>query len=245
MDKSRKLLFRFCYLSSMNCQLDINLNRIKVTSILFTILLLTGIVATAQEHSYIFVFLNKKTDKTELPEEQLKKIMEGHMANIERLAREGKLIAAGPFDGGGGIFVFNSKNIDEVKEWLKTDPGIQANRWNLEVLPYTPRIGSICSVHEPYEMITYQFIRYTPNIMKYNIGSLPQSFKKHFEYMQKLAQSGDVITEAIFGEQDGGILIMKHDLSTEVIERDPAVMEGLLEVDIKKLWIAKGSFCEK
>ena len=37
---------------------------------------------------------------------EVKKIMEGHLANINRLAKEGKLTAAGPLDEGGGIFIF-------------------------------------------------------------------------------------------------------------------------------------------
>ena len=67
-------------------------------------------VTSAQTPELIFVFLNKRIDKAELPEGEVKKIMEGHMANIERLSKEGKLISAGPFDGGGGIFIFKSKH---------------------------------------------------------------------------------------------------------------------------------------
>lgn len=199
----------------------------------------------AQSAEHIFVFLNKKVDKAELPEEEVKNIMDGHMANINRLAKEGKLIAAGPFDGGGGIFIFKSNSIEQVQEWLKTDPGVRANRWNVEVLPYYPRLGSVCSVGEPYKMVTYQFIRYTPNITKYNINQLPQIFKKHDDYLTALRGSATVITEAIFGENEGGILVIDGELSREVIESDPAVMEGLLDADVKKLWIAKGAFCEK
>ncbi len=59
-----------------------------------------GKVLCVQSPELIFVFLNKRTDKAELPEAEVKKIMDGHMANISRLAKEGKLISAGPFDAG-------------------------------------------------------------------------------------------------------------------------------------------------
>jgi len=207
--------------------------------------LLTASIGLAQSTEFTFVFLNARTDKAALPEDELKKIMDGHMANINRLAKEGKLIAAGPFDGGGGIFIFKSNSVEQVKEWLQTDPGVQANRWNVEILPYTPRVGSVCSVKEPYEMVTYQFIRFVPNIAKYTIGTLTDSFKKHDAYLKSIAKTGNIITEAIFGATEGGILIMKGEVQREVIENDPAVLEGVLEADFKKLWIAKGSFCEK
>ncbi len=212
---------------------------------LILLFFLIPFLSPAQPPELIFVFLNKRTDKTELPEAEVKKIMDGHMANIERLSKEGKLIAAGPFDGGGGIFIFKSKSVDEVNEWLKTDPGVAANRWRVEVLPYFPRTGSACTVGEPYEMVTYQFIRYVPNIAKFNIQDAPELFKKHDDYLKQIIKTGNVISEATFGDSEGGILVVKGDLQKEVIETDPAVREGLLEIEIKKLWIAKGGFCEK
>ena len=54
-----------------------------------------------------------------------------------------------------------------------------------------------------------------------------------------------MIEEGTFGLQEGGILVMKGDLRKELIEQDPAVQTGFLDLEIKKLYIAKGSFCEK
>jgi uncharacterized protein YciI len=197
------------------------------------------------QYNRIFVFLNKRTDKAELPKEQVDKLMEGHLANINRLAKEGKLVAAGPFDGGGGIFIFNSSSIEEVKRWLATDPGVQAERWKIEMLPFQFRLGKDMPLKEPYEMVSYQFIRYTPNIAKFNIQEVPELFVKHDDYLKEFKRTGNVIMEGIFGDTEGGVLVMKGDLDSAVIERDPAVQQGLLQFEIKKLWIAKGAFGEK
>src|SRR5262245_20069055 len=133
-------------------------------------LALASTVAIAQS-SYTFVFLNKKSDKQELPAEEVKKIMEGHMANINRLANEKKLAVAGPFEGGGGIFIFNTSSVDTAVKWLSTDPGIQAKRWNVEILPYQPRTGGVCPVGENYEMINYHFIRFIAQVTKSTTGN--------------------------------------------------------------------------
>lgn len=220
------------------------INFIHMRHLLF-IILLFPFLGTAQTPELIFVFLNKRTDKAELPEAELKKIMDGHLANINRLAKEGKLISAGPFDGGGGIFIFKSKSVEQVKEWLQTDPGVQANRWRVEVLPYFPHVGGACAVGEQYEMVTYHFVRYIPNIAKFNIQDAPRTFKKHDDYLKEIIKTGNVVTEASFGDEEGGILIMKGDLDKAVIESDPAVREGLLQLEFQKLWIAKGGLCEK
>lgn len=198
-----------------------------------------ALVTNAQTKSYTFVFLNNKPDKEVLSKEKSDSIMTGHMANIGRLAKEGKLLTAGPFEGGGGIFILNTTSIDEANKWLSTDPGIKAKRWNLEVLPYTVRAGSVCPIGENYEMVFYQFVRFNP-------GSdvTPDILKQHNEHLQKLAKDSLVITEGTFGEKLGGLLVLKADATKEVVEADPAIKAGSLKFEMKKLYVAKGSFCE-
>jgi uncharacterized protein YciI len=160
------------------------------------------------------------------------------MANTNKRATEGKLLAAGPFEGGGGIFIFNTTSIEDVTEWMKADPGIQANRWKLEKLLYTPRTGSVCAVKEPYEMTMYSFVRYIPNIAKFNVQVAPETFGRHDEYLKEIKKTGNVIAEGTFGESEGGILIMKGKVQSEVIDNDPAAREGLLETWVKDLYVA-------
>lgn len=211
--------------------------------ILLITLLFVNFAVVAQK--YTFVFLHKRTDAPSMPKDQLDKLMEGHMANINRLAKEGKLVSAGPFDGGGGIFILNTQSVDEAKQWLSTDPGVQANRWNIEILPYTSRVSKPCKAPEPYEMVSYSFIRFDAVVSKFTASNYPQIIEKHNAFIKKLVETGNVVTEGIFGDHEGGILIMRGELQKEVIEADPGLQEGLLEVTYKTLWIAKGSFCEK
>jgi len=211
---------------------------------IYTLIFLFHVLACSGQ-TFTFVFLNSKPDKKELPKEEIDRIMKGHMDNINRLAKEGKLLVAGPFEGGGGIFILNTNSVEEATQWLSTDPGIQANRWNVEILPYTPRIGSACAVGEPYEMVTYNFIRFTPQVTKVTTGNYPEILQRHDAYIKRqFSTTGNIITEGTFGDQ-GGILILKDELQKETIEADPGVLEALLQFDIKKLWVAKGSFCEK
>lgn len=214
-------------------------------SFFFFFLFLAISAAYSQDKKFVFVFLNKKPDAVKLSKEESDKIMQGHMGNIERLAKEGKLIAAGPFDGGGGIFILKTTSIEEGKQWLSTDPGVQAQRWNVEILPFTVRQGSICSAKEPYEMVSYEFIRYTASVSKFTAQDYPEIFRKHDDYLRQIASTGNILLEGTFGDHEGGILVMRGDLQKEVIELDPGVQQGLLEIVFKKLWIAKGAFCEQ
>ena len=79
---------------------------------------------------YILVILKSGSNKTE-DVKVLDSLFGGHLANIGRLANEGKLIVAGPMSKNDknyeGIFILNVKTLKEAKELLSTDPAINAN----------------------------------------------------------------------------------------------------------------------
>ena len=76
---------------------------------------------------YVLVIL--KTGPTRMPDGDARKAMfAGHMANIQRLSKEGKLALAGPFMGDGsgwrGLFVLAVEEIEAAKALVATDPVI-------------------------------------------------------------------------------------------------------------------------
>lgn len=76
--------------------------------------------------SYVLVVL--KTGPTRVPDgEKRTQMFAGHMANIQRLADEGKLVFAGPLDGVDGwrgIFIFATPDIATAQTHVATDPVI-------------------------------------------------------------------------------------------------------------------------
>ena len=70
---------------------------------------------------YVFCLLKTGSNTTATKEES-QKLFEGHMANIGRLAKEGKLVVAGPFMKNErnyrGIYIFNSNLLEaELTLW--------------------------------------------------------------------------------------------------------------------------------
>ena len=78
---------------------------------------------------YVLVILTTGP-KADLPKDEQAKLFKGHMANIGRLATEGKLIVAGPLMDNArhyeGIFIFNVKTLPEAEALLATDPAVAA-----------------------------------------------------------------------------------------------------------------------
>ena len=102
---------------------------------------------------YVFCLLKSGTNTTASKEES-KKLFEGHMANIGKLAQEGKLVVAGPFMKNDrnyrGIFIFNVETIEEAKALVATDPAIKANLLEAELTPWyaTAALQETLKIHE-------------------------------------------------------------------------------------------------
>ena len=94
---------------------------------------------------YYFVMLRKGPNRNQ-DSVIAAKIQEGHMANINRLYKAGKLKVAGPFGDDGdwqGLFIFDCATKEEVEGLLKTDPALAAGRIVCEIHPwYTAAVGS-------------------------------------------------------------------------------------------------------
>ncbi len=79
-----------------------------------------------------------KTGSVKPSQEEAVKVFAGHFANMQRLAREGHLLVAGPYGKQKsdpelrGVFVLATGERAEAKALAETDPGFQASVFQLE-----------------------------------------------------------------------------------------------------------------
>ena len=91
---------------------------------------------------YVFALL-QTGDTTARPDSVLSSLFAGHMANIERLAEEEKLVVAGPFydvprapESWRGVFVLNTADTAEARAWVDQDPAVQAGVFDVVFAPW-------------------------------------------------------------------------------------------------------------
>lgn len=207
---------------------------------LFLSLLLSSCSDTG-DNEY-FVFLNTNENRQDLPEAEVRKIQEAHEDNLDRLAAGGFLFAAGPFDHGGGMMVLRTKDIEEARNLVNTDPAVKAGRFRVEVFPLSFIKGSICPWWEPIDMGSYGFFRFSQGPVKNK-----ERLSDHFYHLSALEDEPRVLVQADFDDKGSGILILDMPLTDDWIEKvvdNQAIQEGAIEVDIKTLWIARGTFCD-
>jgi len=212
-------------------------NTFLLAFILLITMLFSGFTSGAQE--LYLVYLHSNPNRVKLPECDANALQEGHMNNIERLYEEGKLILAGPFDGGGGLFVLKTKSYEEALELLKTDPAIAANRFNVETMPLGIQKGMICEQEEPYEMIQFNFIEYRP------VDGAEESIP-YLDQMDHAKKEIVVFSAAISQEDDriGYITILPLDADAEsYAEQAPVVVSGTHTFEVKKWWSTDQTFC--
>lgn len=85
---------------------------------------------------YVLVILKTGTNTTST-KTQTDSLFKGHMSNMEVLSKANRLIVAGPMAKNEkqyrGIFILNTKSIEEAKNWLATDPAVNAKLLDAEL----------------------------------------------------------------------------------------------------------------
>lgn len=98
--------------------------------------------------SFILVLLVRPADAPTYDEAKLKEIQAGHLANIKRLANEGKIVLAGPFEDHSGrnvrgMFLMKTDSVEQAREWTATDPAVKAGRLKPEFLKWFTEKGRV------------------------------------------------------------------------------------------------------
>ena len=93
--------------------------------------------------AYVLAILRTGPKDAEFKGDARKELFKGHFANINRLAAEGKLAVAGPFNDPAkiyrGLFIFAVATVEEAKALAETDPTVKAG---VLVVEYVPWYGS-------------------------------------------------------------------------------------------------------
>jgi len=100
---------------------------------------------------YVIAFLEAGPNRGQ-PDDEAAALQQAHMANIQRLANEGKLVLAGPFMDDGevrGIYVFDVRTVAEAEALTRTDPAIAAGRLRMTLRPWygTAALRHVNAVH--------------------------------------------------------------------------------------------------
>ena len=98
--------------------------------------------------SFIVVLLVRPPHPPEMAKAELDRLQEQHLANINRLTDEGKILKAGPFEDYSGrnvrgMFILKTDSLEQARAWVGTDPTVKAGRLVPEYLKWYVEKGSL------------------------------------------------------------------------------------------------------
>ena len=135
-----KILFFFLFISSIviACSNEQKSREVSITNPEKYDITKDTTVTVGEMKRYWLVLLQKGPNRNQ-DSISAEKIQAAHMANITRLAKEGKLIMAGPIgveDDLRGIFLMNCSDSTEVENFVKTDSAVITGRLIMKYYPW-------------------------------------------------------------------------------------------------------------
>lgn len=203
---------------------------------------------------YYIAFLRPDPARKPLAKEDADRIMSAHMANIFKMAEDGLLASAGPFDDEhttiSGIFIFKVESLAKAQSIANQDPTVVEHRNTIDVHQWNGPDG----LGDEYFRLHRLDPKTPENMQKHPFcillhgaawdASSPQQasiLAAHEQYLTELRShgklgaagsidaSGDLVALVIFR------VIPQADAQA-LLASDPAVMAGVLRVENHTWW---------
>jgi uncharacterized protein YciI len=208
--------------------------------------------------TYQVAFLKRGPTWTAEVTPEVERLQAAHMANMQRLANEQKLIGGGPFVDGGqwrGLFIFKVGSVAEARALSATDPAVQAGRLALDVYEWWGPKG----VGEPYRARVRQNPDAPADMRRYQLAVLQRGpawtqeetperqalQRRHLGYLTQLTEEGVLRAAGPLDGSDGWLGLAFYQLDSPVeararAEADPAVRAGRMTVEVLTLMMDSG-----
>lgn len=205
------------------------------------LLLLWMFAAAAAAADYPFALLLRGSSAAAIDKEQAQKLQAGHMANINRMAEIGKLMAAGPMAENTdlrGIFVFQPGPQAEAEKLAAEDPAIQAGRLRMEWMTWHTRPGIGVALNaafrqDPKTKMTMK-VHYLALLRKGEAWAPGTNLK--------FADSKYLAAGAASGHAEVAAILVLNAASLEeakaAVDAEPVVQSGKLRAEVRPWYVA-------
>ncbi len=210
---------------------------------------------------YYVVFLRPDPARKPIAKEEGERIQTAHMKNIFKMAEDGMLAAAGPFENDpppvSGVFVMKAKSIDDARRLASADPTVLEHRNTIDVHAWRAPAGigdEYFRLHRehpetPEGMGVHPIMLLTRGAA-WN-GSAPANrvvlLAEHQHYVDELHRDGKLSAAGpVEGDREMTGIAVFHRIPLDEARRlmadDPAVKAGVLAVEAHRWWSAEHVF---
>jgi uncharacterized protein YciI len=204
-----------------------------------------ALAADSPTESLWWVFLNRGPNRNQA-EAELTRMQQEHLANLERLWKEGKSPLAGPLGDDGvtrGIVVVRAPSREAVTAYFAPDPFVRVGRLTVEAYPWSGRAESFGAAKEPVKLVqaTLVVVKKGPRWT----AEAPVLAAAHAAHLLQLEFEGTVALSGAL--TDGGdkleVLMLRTADANEAessLAADPAVRAQHLALELHPQYLAEG-----
>jgi len=206
---------------------------------------------------YYLGFLRPSPDRKPLPKADAERIQSAHMANIQKMAKDGVLVAAGPMGDNpttiSGIFIFKTASLEEAQRIAAQDPTVTGHRNTIDVHPWrAPKgIGAAYATWRKEnpdvkdEMVAYQLgiLKKGPKWPKEQTPESQRVMAAHFEFLTRMDRENHLASAGPFLDESdiAGIYVFRVgsiEEAQKLVAQDPGVKEGFFLPEMHRWWCA-------
>jgi uncharacterized protein YciI len=206
---------------------------------------------------YYVVFLRPDPARQSISKEEGERMQNAHMANIQKMADDGLLASAGPFENDpppiSGIFVMKAASLEEARRIAAEDPTVRGRRNTIDVHAWRGPAGigdEYFRLHRehpetPQDMGEHPFFvlnrgaewSATPPPRRVVLLAEHQRYVEELRRAQRLAAAGTI-------EGDPAMIALvifrrvPLDQALQSMKDDPAVKAGILTIEAHRWWSA-------
>ena len=103
--------------------------------------------------------------------------------------------------------------------------------YSLDIVFCELRMGNPCDLVDKVGNTSLTMVKYNSHITKFNVQDSPELFRMHDEHIKNIISAGNVVLEGVLDNDDGGFMLMIGNVEDQVLNLDPAVVNGIIEVE--------------
>jgi uncharacterized protein YciI len=201
--------------------------------------------------TYQFAMLVDGPERDAIQGEAAEDKQRQHVEFLTGLLDDGTALVAGPVEGAApirGIVVLTVDTVAAAEEILAADPWVKAGHLALEIHPWWAARDIILKAPDPlsHETCWLGLIRRPADAPELAEARLKELQKGHMANIQAMADSGDLVIAGPMGDDTAlrGIFVFRtldQDKVHALVEQDPSVQAGRLQVDLMRWYIPRGA----
>jgi uncharacterized protein YciI len=206
--------------------------------------------ATSTSAVYYLVFIRPDPARKTLSKEDGERIQAAHMANIHKMADDGILMAAGPFEDEpvtiSGIFIMKAASVEQAQKIAEQDPTVLTHRNTVDAHAWRGPAGlgtEYFRLHKEHPETPENMQTHPLCLIYRNTGWNEKSKAAHDGFLDRLRSEGKLGAAGGIEGRDAlvGMVIFKViplKEAQQLLADDPAVKSGVARVEFHQWWSA-------